>query len=90
MNGKKAKRLRRKAAAVCAAQNISPGKDFNRYEHIKNCHALEVMIDEDGKPMRDTDGKNLLKHVLHPGTVVAASEWKRIYKWLKDHDDETR
>jgi len=86
MNGKRAKRLRRRAAEICISQNIPPGKDHNAYRQIKNCHALEVMEDKDGKPMQDVDGRNLLKPVLHPGTVVAASPWKRIYRWLKDNE----
>jgi hypothetical protein len=77
VRGKKAKLLRRTALELCKAQGVPPGADAGKYHQIKNCHAWVPSGEQ------DSDGVDLLKHVLNPGTILHKNPFMRIYRQLK-------
>jgi hypothetical protein len=85
MNGRRAKKLRRAAAVMCTdVLNIKLGDGYNEYNQANNCVGWQMVMDDDGFPRKDPEGKPLMAVVnTLPGTCTCAWKLRTMYQNLK-------
>ena len=92
MNGKKAKRLRKLAGALCRKEGIKLSEGYRQYNQAMNRIDWVPQLDDNGLTVMDPDGMPLMKPDKCPGTITCAWKVRVMYKNLKrmSHETETR